>query len=73
MHLQHDSDNKRHQAFEMFLRNLFLVVYFLTFTNSLPTSISIDAETGIESSQGPLIAYLIIYFINLLLINYYYE
>ena len=40
----------------MFLRNLFLVVYFLTFTNSLPTSISTDAETGAESSQGPLIA-----------------
>ena len=40
----------------MFLRNLFLVAYFLTFANSLPTSISTDAEIGTESSQGPLIA-----------------
>ena len=40
----------------MFLKNSFLVVYFLTFTNSLPTSISTDAEIGTESSQGPLIA-----------------
>ena len=40
----------------MFFKNSFLVIHFLTFTNSLPTSISTDAESGTESSQGPLIA-----------------
>ena len=44
------------QKIMSFLRNLFLVVYFLTFTNSLPTSISTDVETETESGQGPLIA-----------------
>ena len=40
----------------MFLRNLFLVVFILTLVNSLPTSISTDAETETEPNQGPLIA-----------------
>ena len=40
----------------MFLRNILLVICFLTFANSLPTSISTDAETESELSQGPLIA-----------------
>ena len=40
----------------MFFRNVFLVVFLLTFINSLPTLISTDAETETEPNQGPLIA-----------------